>query len=68
MSYVDVRVQDAGSLVILYPETPAAAEWVVENVSEDRAEWCGGFAAEPRYAREIIAGMRADGLEVGADA
>jgi len=44
--------------------TPAARAWIEENVSEESMWWAGGLVVESRYARDLAAGMLADGLRV----
>ncbi len=60
----DITVVDAGSIVLLQPNTPAAIEWIDENIGEDN-----GFQpdypnvlCEPRYAQDILYGMQNDML------
>jgi hypothetical protein len=60
----DVRVENHGSLFVFQPLTPAAQTWIEENVSEESTWWAGGLVVEPRYARDLAAGMLADGLRV----
>lgn len=60
----DVTVEDHGSLAIFQPLTPAAREWIDENVQEDAQWWCDGLVVEPRYADDLADGMMDAGLEV----
>lgn len=61
----DVTVQDAGSLVILYPQTTQAQAWMDEHLPDDVQTWGhNGVVVEPRYVSDIIDGMREDGLTV----
>jgi hypothetical protein len=47
------------------PMSPAAREWVDENVPLESWQWLGaGFACEPRYVTTLIDGMQEDGLTI----
>jgi len=63
-SISDVEIENCGSLFVFQPLTPAAEAWIAENVSEESTWWAGGLVVEPRYARDLAAGMVADGLRV----
>jgi hypothetical protein len=59
----DVNVTNHGSLLLFALLTNAAKDWVEENVAEP--QWFGyHLVCEHRYAADLVAGMRADGLEV----
>ena len=61
----DFTVQNEGAIYILYANTEAAREWVIEHLSADRMRWVGnGTVVEHRYILDIIEGIKADGLEV----
>jgi hypothetical protein len=60
----DVCIENHGSLFVFQPLTPAARTWIEENVSEESTWWAGALVVEPRYARDLAAGMLADGLHV----
>jgi hypothetical protein len=60
----DVRIENHGSLFIFQPLTPAAQAWIEDNVSDESTWWGGGLIVEPRYARDLAAGMLANGLRV----
>ncbi len=60
----DVCIENHGSLFVFRPMTPAARAWIEENVSEESMWWAGGLVVESRYARDLAAGMLADGLRV----
>jgi hypothetical protein len=62
---VDVLVENHFSLILFRLLTPAANQWVDENVSEDAQFFGGALVVEPRYARDLISGIVADGLVVG---
>jgi len=59
----DVLVENHGTIFMFRPQTEAAKAWVKENVQAE--QWLGnGFAVEPRYARDLAAGMLSAGLVV----
>jgi hypothetical protein len=58
----DFRVRDEGSLVLLWPVTAAARDWVNEHLPEDRLRWMSATVIEHRYVGDILAGIEADGL------
>jgi hypothetical protein len=62
----DLRVQDEGSIVLLFADTQRGGDWIDDNVApNDGIEW--GNAArvvEPRYVNDIVLGAAAEGLTV----
>lgn len=49
-----------GSIVLVTPLTDRAREWIAENVSGETT-WLGdALAVEPRYAYDLVDGMRAE--------
>lgn len=61
----DVRIHDAGSVVMVEPVTPAAHDWVTDHVTLEPWQWMGGaFACEPRLLGGLIQWMQNDGLAV----
>ena len=59
----DFRVSNQGSIAILWMLTPAARDWVNENVEYEGWQMWGqnGLAIEPRYVQQLIDGaMEAD--------
>jgi hypothetical protein len=60
---VDVRVQNEGTIFILYPQTEAATEWLDANVASAQ-RWGNGIVVEHRYVRDIVNGMIESGLVV----
>lgn len=61
----DFRVDNHGSIVILWADSEAAQEWVAEHIPEDAQSWGrNGTVVEPRYIGDIIDGIQADGLNV----
>jgi hypothetical protein len=65
---VDFTVYSDGphpSIYLLTPHTPAARAWLGENVQTESYQFIGtSLALEHRYIAEIVAGIRADGMEV----
>jgi hypothetical protein len=62
-SGIDIRVQDHGSIVLLWPDTDRAKEWVEANVAYEQT-WGHAIVVEPRYLGDIVEGARNDGLGV----
>jgi hypothetical protein len=63
---VDFEVNDTGSIVQIIPLTPAASEWLDENVESEGWQWMGNaLCIDPRSAEAVIDGMVGDGLEMG---
>jgi len=61
----DVFVEDCGSIAMLTPMTPAAREWIAENVATEPWQWMGcSLACEPRMLAAMVEGMVEDGLIV----
>jgi hypothetical protein len=59
----DVEVEDQGSIVLLVPKTGAALRWFEDNVQSASWQWLGGsLAVDGRYARDIVAGLEAEGF------
>jgi hypothetical protein len=60
----DVIVENHFSLLLFRLISPSAKSWVDQNVQEDAQFFGGALVVEPRYARDLIQGMRESGLEV----
>lgn len=62
---MDIEVSNHGTLIGLHPVSEAGEEWLTDNLPDDVQ--CLGTTrfCEPRYAGDIVDGMRGDGLEVG---
>lgn len=61
----DFRVENHGSVFILYAESNEAKQWVADHIPEDAPTWGpNGIAVEARYIQDIVDGARYDGLEV----
>jgi hypothetical protein len=55
------------TVYMLRPLTPAAQEWINENVAQDALEnsyFGDSLVVEHRYIMELVEGMRRDGLVV----
>jgi hypothetical protein len=53
------------SVYLLTPHTAAARAWPDENVQAESYQFIGtSLAVEHRYIAQIVAGIRADGMEV----
>jgi hypothetical protein len=63
----DVRIVDAGSVVLFLLLTAAARAWVEAHVSGDPQMLGIGLAVEPRYAAALAKGMAGDGLTIEDD-
>lgn len=61
----DFNISNQGSIIIVTPVSPAADEWLVENVDLDNPElqrWGTGIVVEPRHADALVEGMAHAGL------
>ncbi len=64
MSKPDLMFEYHGSIVLLHALTNEGVDWIDENLPEERIEWGGAIAIEPRYADNIAEGAMCDGLIV----
>ena len=60
----DFLVENHGSIFLFRMNTPAAAEWVSQNVQDDAQFFRDALVVEHRYAADLAAGIREHGLEV----
>jgi len=60
----DFAFRNHGSVVILFPLTAQAKQWVSEHLPEDAPRWAGGIAIEPRYFGDIMHAIDLYGLEI----
>jgi hypothetical protein len=61
----DFRIQNEGSIFILYVQTDAAKQWVADNLPEDIQLWgTNGVVVEHRFILDIIDGIENSGLTV----
>ena len=61
---LDFQFSNHGSIGLLKPLSPAAHDWVQDNLPAERQEFAGAVVIEPRYADPILEGIILDGLEV----
>lgn len=64
---MDFTVQNEGSIIVIHANTPAARTWVEENVSAAgyQPDYPRSLIVEPRYAMDLLTGIKSDGLTVG---
>jgi hypothetical protein len=61
----DVLIENHGSIAMFTPMTPAAREWVDENLGIEPWQMMGeSVACEPRCLDNLVEGMREAGLVV----
>lgn len=60
----DVIVWNEGGIYLVRPVTDAAEQWIAEHVSEEATYFGPALVVEHRYIADLVAGMKADGLEV----
>ena len=60
----DISIENHGTIFLFRLNTSAAAEWVSQNVQEDAQFFGDALVVEHRYARDVAAGMLADGLVI----
>lgn len=60
----DIRVQNQGTLYLLFPASDAGEQWLSEHTDGDATWWGRALVVEPRYLADIVAGAQADGLVV----
>ena len=60
----DFRLDNHGSICILYAESVNGRDWAVEYLPEDSQRWAGGYVIEPRYVENIVNGILDSGLSL----
>jgi hypothetical protein len=63
----DFSIEGEGRFCTVYllrPLTPAAFDWIEDNLPADRTTFGGAVVVEHGYIADIVRGARADGLEV----
>ena len=62
----DATIEAHAGLFVLRPETPAALAWLQQHAAVEAWQWiAGGLCIDgAAYARDLVAGMTADGLTV----
>ncbi len=58
----DISIENHGTIFLFRLNTPAAAEWVSENVQSDAQFFGDALVVEHRYAQDLAAGMSEAGL------
>jgi len=61
-SPTDFVCENHGSVFLLRPTSPAAADWIEAHLPEDRLTFNGAVVVEPRYVWKILVGLQDDGL------
>jgi hypothetical protein len=62
---MDIRIQNEGSLWILYGATTKGRRWLKTHLPPDVQRWATGFVCEPRYGMPICEYAAQDGLTIG---
>jgi hypothetical protein len=62
--HTDFDVQNHGSIILLYPDTEAARQWVASFLPEEALTFGDAVVIEPRYFEDIRQGIIADGLSI----
>lgn len=60
----DFLLEGQGTIYVLFPQNPAAEEWVFQNLPSDAQRWAGGIVIEHRYVGDIVFGIQNEGLVV----
>ena len=63
---VDATIENSRGLFVLRPQSPAALAWLQAHAAVEPWQWiAGGLCIDgAAYARDLVAGMTADGLTV----
>ena len=62
----DFLVIDHGSIVAIRPLTDEAEQWLDDNAAAEAWQWlAGSLCVDRRCAAPLIAGIEADGFEIG---
>lgn len=61
---IDISIENHGSIFLFRINSPAAHAWVSENVQDDAQFFGDALVVEHRYAADLAAGMREDGLVI----
>lgn len=60
----DFTVRNEGTIFLLQPLTAAAAEWINDNLPEQRLVYGTAVVVEHRFIQDIVDGILKDGLGV----
>ena len=59
-----MRIDDQGTIVVLYPETEDESDWLTENTNAEPWQFLGrGLAIDYRFAEDVITGLINAGFE-----
>jgi hypothetical protein len=64
MRKTDFYARNCHSIIMLYPETKRAAQWVEENITIEEWQSRGNIAIEPRYFEDIHSGILSAGMSI----
>ena len=62
----DFNVRNCFSLIMLYPQTNKAMDWIKDNVYLENWQSNSNIAIEPRYFEDIYSGITQAGLTIKA--
>ena len=63
----DFRTANHGTVILIWPVSDAAHQWVEENVITEPWQWFGGaLGVDHRFARDLIDGITAAGFEISS--
>ena len=60
----DFAIENHGSIFLFRMNTPAAIEWVADNVQPEAQFFGQALVVEHRHARDLARGIAADGLVI----
>jgi len=61
-----VTIKDEGSILLFYPNTQEARDWLASNTSSDSLWYNAALVVEPRYAEDLIEAMQEQGFTLSA--
>lgn len=64
---IDFEIDYHGSILVVRPVTEAAKEWTDISIDPTAQWWGQGFAVEPRFVCNLIAGIEEAGLNWQGD-
>ncbi len=62
--FPDLSFNNLGAFVLMTPNSPAATDWLADNLAGEVLIFRGAIVVEPRYLESIVTGARAAGLTV----
>ena len=60
----DLKVENQGSLFLVWPMTDAGRDWLEKTAPEDAQFIAAAMVVEPRYVEGVVVAAREDGLTV----